>query len=282
MIECVVCGNKDNFNLKFDNLSECIKCNHIFYSKNMSFDEITKIYSDDYFFGDEYINYLDERKQIEKNTKLRINTISKYVKNLKNKNLYEIGCAYGFFLNASKNIFKSLNGIDVNTNAINFAFNKLKLKLDKGDFLNKNIQDNYYDIFCMFDVIEHLSRPDLFIEKIHNISKKNSYLIITTGDIKSINARIKGKKWRLIHPPSHIHYFSKKTITRLLEKNNFKVININHCGYYRSFNFIYNKIPFFYKYLSWISKNKKISKILNLDIYLNLFDIMFVIAKKND
>ena len=282
MTECVVCENNKNFERKFKILFECCDCGHIFADIDIDFEDVTEIYSDKYFFGNEYIDYISDKAPIEKNALVRNKIIKKYTKNFTNKNLYEIGCAYGFFLNKIKKNYDITKGIDVNENAIIYAKEYLNLNLEHGDFLSKKIKKDFYNIFCMFDVIEHLSKPNHFIKKINQISKKNTYLFITTGDIKSLNAKIKGKNWRLIHPPSHIHYFSRDSIKKLLEQNNFSIVDIKYLGNYRNIKFIINKIPFLKKNFIWL---KKIFKFFNLDkkdIYLNLFDIMFVVAKKNE
>ncbi len=65
-----------------------------------------------------------------------------------------------------------------------------------------------------------------YISKISNEIGSNGRLYITTGDIESWLSKIQKKKWRLIHPPSHLHYFSKKTITQLLEASDFIVEKI--------------------------------------------------------
>lgn len=283
MSDCVVCNNKINFKEKFEILKQCKVCDHIFADIKLDENEIKNIYSDKYFFGNEYINYIEDKKQIKKNSLIRLISIKKYLTNFAHKNIYEIGCAYGFFLDTVKKNFDKVSGIDVNQEAINYASKTLNLDVNCGNFLNveSNILEQY-NIFCMFDVIEHLQEPNKFIKRINDYSQKDSLLIITTGDIGSFNAKINGKNWRLIHPPSHIHYFSKKTITKLLNNNGFEVLSINHCGYYRNFSFILNKIKFLTKYFGFFIKILKFFKILNLDIYLNLFDIMFIVAKKQD
>ena len=282
MIECIVCENKKKFKSKFEILLECLDCGHIFADINIDFNETKKIYSDNYFFGEEYIDYINDRNAIEKNAKLRNIIIKKHTKKINPKNLYEIGCAYGFFLNKVRQDYNLINGIDVNSNAIRYANQYLKLKLDEGNFLKKNIIKNNYNIFCLFDVIEHLPHPNSFIKKISDISQNGSYLFITTGDIKSLNARIKGKNWRLIHPPTHIHYFSKLSIAALLNKYNFDVVDIKYIGNYRNLKFILNKIILFSKNSKLLNSLIKFLNLDKIDVYLNLFDIMFVIAKKNE
>ncbi len=281
MTNCKICGNRKDFIKKYKILKQCMKCSHIFADIELKYQDIKKIYSDKYFFGDEYINYIDDKKQIEKNALIRLKTIKKYIKNLSQKKIFEIGCAYGFFLNIVKNNFKKVSGIDVNEKGIQYIKNFFNLKVFCDDFLNLDKETiNDYDIFCMFDVIEHLNDPNKVIKKISNESKIGSYIVLTTGDISSFNAKINGANWRLIHPPSHLHYFNRRSITKLLEKNNFELVLFTHCGYYRNLNFILNKINFIRKYFNFIIHILMYFKILKHDIYLNLFDIMLVIAKK--
>ena len=280
MIQCVICKNSKNLKKKFTNLLECSQCGHIFANLNLDFSKVQDLYNDDYFFGNEYINYIKDKKQIQKNANLRVKLIKRFSHKFLKQNLFEIGCAYGFFLNFVKKKFNYVEGIDVNNEAIEYGKKNFNIDISCDDFETKNIEKNKFNIFCMWDVIEHLQNPDIYLKKINKISQKNSLLCITTGDIKSFNAKLNGKNWRLIHPPTHIHYFSKETIKKILENNNFEIINFEHCGYYRNLSFILNKINFLTKYFSWLIKILTFLKIDNLDIYLNIYDIMFIIPKE--
>ena len=83
-----------------------------------------------------------------------------------------------------------------------------------------------------------------------------------------------------MHPPTHLHYFSPKTIKLLLEKNGFEIVYNQHCGFYRSLeNMLYNILVLRLKWSrlhAWLGK----TGIFRLALYLNLFDIMYVIARK--
>ena len=57
--------------------------------------------------------------------------------------------------------------------------------------------------------------------------EKGGKTYITTGDISAALPRFQKEKWRMIHPPSHLHYFSKKTLTLLLERYDLKVVRID-------------------------------------------------------
>src|SRR5260370_17234881 len=93
----------------------------------------------------------------------------------------------------------------------------------------------------MWDPIEHLRAPHLYVEKIARLTEPGSLLAVTTADVESFNSRLRGKSWRMIHPPTHLHYFSAATLTRLFDRYDFEVIYNRYCGFYRSFgNVAYN------------------------------------------
>ena len=281
MNKCIVCKSNEN-NKIYANLSQCKICKHIYSNTKLDKIQIKHIYDDNYFFGNQYYNYLEDKNIIEKNANLRLKKILLNKKNLKELKLLEIGSAYGFFLNYVNSLFKKVKGFEINQKAANYAHKYFKLDVSNEYFLEHNFYDEKFDIFCLWDVIEHLQNPAEYLKKFNNISNNHSLIAITTGDIKSFNARFNKEKWRLIQPPEHLHYFSKDTITRLLNDNGFEIIHFEYCGYYRSFLFICNGFNFFKKYFSWFLDFYRFLKLPNISIYLNFFDIMYIIARKID
>lgn len=263
-------------------LAKCNNCGVVFFNGSISEDELSILYNKSgYFFGTEYMDYIKEKRALQKNFLDRI----KYLRKLhpgKGK-LFEIGCAYGFFLELVRNYWQ-VRGIDISEDACAYAKNNLGLDVICNDFLNHEMEDNY-DIFCMWDTIEHLKYPHLYVQKISKHIKPNGLLCITTGDIQSLVARFRKEKWRLIHPPTHLFYFSRQSLSFLLNSYGFKTVHYSKCGNYRNLDAMVNGIM-----LSMYNKKikaglffKKISRInfiKDIDIKLNLFDIMFVIAQK--
>ncbi len=272
-MSCIICKESKE-NKIFKELTQCSSCGLIYYKSKSKPSNLDNLYQENYFTGEEYLNYKSDKYIIQKNFHYRIKDILKYIRK---GNLFEIGCAYGYFLDLARKYF-SVQGVDVTIVPTFFAKNNLGLNVKTGNYLELIIKSRK-DIFCMWDTIEHLDKPDEFINKISNDINKGGYLFLTTGDIGSILAKIRGDKWRMIHPPTHLYYFSKKTITKLLENNGFEVVSISHPGIYRSLKQIIYSLFFL--------KNKKIPKIfekilnkLGLPIYINTFDIMMVVAKK--
>lgn len=275
---CIICGSK-YIKSKLKGLLECETCHFNTADLSISDEELKQLYSEEYFSGKEYGNYLSDKKNIQNNFQKRLDVILKYIPETKGKKLFEIGCAYGFFLELAKRYFYKAVGIDVSSDSIKYARQVLMVDAIDGDFLNYKLSEKY-DVFCMWDTIEHLKKPHLFIDKIAQHINKDGILAITTGDMDSINARFRGNKWRQIHPPTHLHYFSQKTLSALLQKHGFRVVYIAYPGLYRSVDDI--------AYIILALKNKKaklyefIKKtgLLNWSIYLNTFDLMYVVAQR--
>lgn len=279
MNNCIVC-NSTKAEPLYPGILKCQECSHVVADLLLSDQELFELYKKDYFFGDEYSDYVADKKIIQKNFNLRLNTLKTFLKPNHTK-LFEIGCAYGFFLDVAQSRFNQVQGIDITTDGIRYARDVLNLDVLQSDLLKHDFGDQMFDVVCMWDTIEHLRQPEQYIEKISKQMESGALLAITTGDIGSSNARIRKEKWRLIHPPTHIHYFSKKSMANMLNNYGFDVVYNRYCGFYRSVdNIAYNifvlrqKQPKLYQVL-------KSLKLTELDFYLNLYDIMYVIARKS-
>jgi 2-polyprenyl-3-methyl-5-hydroxy-6-metoxy-1,4-benzoquinol methylase len=248
----------------------------------MHFDErvLKGLYGKGYFFGEEYSDYLADRDAIQKNFNQRLKVLHSHIDDYRHKHLLEIGCAYGFFLDIARNSFETVRGIDITKEGITYASEYLKVDAICADFLQHDFGAQRFDVVCMWDTIEHLQNPHLYIEKIAELTEPGALITITTGDIESFNARIGKSRWRLIHPPTHLHYFSKKTLERTLQRYGFDVVYNRYCGFYRSIDMAAYRIFMLKKKWREAYRLVRESWLGRVYFYLNLFDIMYVIARK--
>ena len=279
--KCLVCEAQNYEPLYNNTLLKCSSCGFVTANMSISENDLQKIYTKNYFAGEEYLDYLNDKPIIQHNFKRRVDYILKKVNGATIKNALEIGCAYGFFAEVLLNRLPhtTYKGFDISDDATRYAREVLKIDANSTDYLTDKPQVTYTDAF-MWDVIEHLREPQLFISKIHSELQTGGHIYITTGDIASLMARFKKQNWRLIHPPSHLHYFSVDTITKLLQNTGFRVIDVSYPLLWRSVRQIF---------YSLFILNKPASKILHkihtiipesFRFPLNTFDIMFVVAEK--
>jgi len=248
----------------------------VFADAKLSAVELQKLYQRNYFFGNEYLNYLEDKPALQKNFNARIRTLLQYSPI---GNLFEIGCAYGFFLELAQRHWKA-EGCDISAPACEEA-RRQGYNVTCGDFLHLPLKEEQYDVVALWDTIEHLARPDLYVQKASTLLKPGGILCATTGDIGSGMARMRKHHWRLIHPPTHLYYFDRKSMERLMHKNGLEIIHFKHCGYSRSVQQIFYSLMVLNRETPLRRKLYELLKSLfGFSVYINLYDIMFVIARK--
>jgi 2-polyprenyl-3-methyl-5-hydroxy-6-metoxy-1,4-benzoquinol methylase len=283
MNSCPVCLDKETVKIYNETLISCQNCSHVWADLSLDEEQLRKIYAENYFKGEEYADYIADKLIIQSNFSKRLKTLRKLENPPTFKNTLEIGCAYGFFgdLIKTTNPNATYIGYDISKDAVDYANLNFGNYFSHQNYLTtKKPEKSYSDVF-LWDVIEHLPNPIEFIEKISSETKSGSRIYITTGDISAWLPRKQKEKWRMIHPPTHIHYFSKKSISKLLRQYGFEVEKVVYPPVSRSIRVI------FYSLFILNKKPTKLAKtIYNLipekaSIRINTRDIMFVIAKKN-
>ncbi len=277
--ECVVCSSSTSAPA-YGGLTRCATCRHVWAPLEVSDERLRQLYSRNYFLGEEYTNYLADRRAIERNFRLRFGTLRRFINPETHRRLFEVGCAYGLFLNLVRGHFEAVQGIDVSHEAVEYAQKEFALDVTAGDLLQHDFKGTVYDVVCMWDTIEHLKRPDLYLQTVAQHMDTGSVIAITTGDIDSVNARLQRERWRLIHPPTHLHYFSRSSMAHLLNRLGFDVVSSDYCGFYRNIGSMIDGLTRGVgrnsQWFNWLKEGP----LARSGIYLNLYDIMFVIAVK--
>ena len=105
-----------------------------------------------------------------------------------------------------------------------------------------------FDVIMFYHVIEHLKNPPEAIKLIKKVLKKNGILILGTPNVESVVAKIfKGNYRHFI--PAHTCLYGKKSISKLLEDNNFKIFKIERPFFKTNYNIFSN-------YLKLLNVNK--------------------------
>lgn len=234
---CIVCGNTHFAPLYDNSLLRCSSCGFITANCDLSDAELRALYARNYFHGEEYLDYLSDKRTLQVNFNRRLRDIPFRP----DDNVLEIGCAYGFFGELVAKQVDGLvqyTGIDIASEAVAHGRQHLGLNLMDADYGTTAFSEPFTHVF-LWDVVEHLKRPDLVLRKVASELTPGGRLYLTTGDIGALLPRIQGRNWRMIHPPTHLHYFSAATITRLLEAQGLVVDRISHPPVHRSWKQIW-------------------------------------------
>jgi SAM-dependent methyltransferase len=276
---CAACGSV-GLASHYAGLLRCRDCTHVQADLRVSDEELALLYSRKYFFGDEYSDYIADKRVLQRNFERRMRVLGKYLDGARHRRLLEVGCAYGWFLDLIRDRFQLVQGIDIAADGVRYA-RSLGLDAIEGDLLRHSFGSAVFDVICIWDSIEHLRDPDKYLARISELTSPGALLALTTGDIGSLNARLKGSKWRLIHPPSHLHYFTRKSMEVSLDRAGFEIVHFEHCGFSRSVELVSHSV--------FVLRHPRLQLLHGafmklglgrLMFYSNFYDIMYVIARR--
>jgi SAM-dependent methyltransferase len=78
----------------------------------------------------------------------------------------------------------------------------------------------------MFATIEHLPNPKEVVKELTRVLKRDGLFVIMTGDVRSVKAKIKGKKWHMYSPPGHLYFFCAQSLDFLMGSLGFRKVKI--------------------------------------------------------
>tara|TARA_B110000908_G_C10209131_1_gene429284 strand:- start:712 stop:1386 length:675 start_codon:yes stop_codon:yes gene_type:complete len=165
---------------------------------------------------------------------LRLNQI---LEACKDKSVLHLGCTNSpYTLNSIKEgtilhskielVAKELYGIDLDPEGVQIMLKAGFKNIAVANLEEKNnpFKEKDYDVIVAGEIIEHLSNPGQFLDNIKPLlSKPNAKLIITTVNafyaLRIFTGLFSGNE--SVHP-DHVSYYSKRTLTRLLDMHGYK------------------------------------------------------------
>lgn len=115
-------------------------------------------------------------------------------------------------------------------------------------------KSNSFDLVTSISMVEHLTKTEAhrFIEEAKRALKPEGYIFLITPNFNSPLRFVQGRRWFGYSDPTHITFFTPKTMFHLLRTNGFSDVtfripsakNINFDWYLPSF---FRKFPMFFK-----------------------------------
>lgn len=243
--DCVCCGAR-SWRTLYEGIIRCQRCGYQRMLEELTLADLQDIYTEKYYTGEKYHDYPAEKDMIQANFRERLKAMARYVgRDAAAMRLFEIGSAYGFFLEVARPLFASVQGYDIAVEATAHARDALGLDVGTGDVLVAPLETGAYDVVCMWDTIEHLSTPEAYVQRAWELLAPGGLLFITTGDVDSMVARLQKRKWRLYDPPQHVHYFSPQSLGCMLFQMGYRVLGVETCAFIHSVEQIVHGLGFY-------------------------------------
>jgi SAM-dependent methyltransferase len=279
---CICCGTAA-WEPHFRVLKRCGTCGFIRADMSVTQEEAERLYQEGYFTGAEYGDYLADARSHRRNFAERLRLVRK-IAGAAPGPVLEIGCAYGFFLEQCRDAGIEATGVDVCVEPVRHARMTSGLDARVGDFLAMPLPAGRFRSVCMWDTIEHLEHPEAFVARAREVVADGGLLFVTTGDIGAAFAQWRGPKWRMIHPPTHLQYFSSASLARLLERHGFRVEYSRSTPMYRNVGETLGRLATLGRgavgHVASLARRLVPGPLQRRGFWLDLGDIMYVAARK--
>lgn len=254
--------SKDSLNFGDFKIVKCMHCGLIYLSPKPDTGLLLELYA-----KTQDNLYLSEEEERRRSARFLLNKISRY----KGKGrLLDLGCSAGILLDEARKLGWEVYGVELSSWAIQHAKEKFNIEIFRGELKEARFPDGYFDIVVMADSIEHLSDPAGCLSEAKRILKPDGIICISTPDIGSILSRIIGKSWWGIKQ-SHLVYFNKRSISKILNDTGFKVLSFSSHTRFFSLSYLLSKITGSLKELPFIGR---------IILRINLGDQLEVYARK--
>lgn len=242
-IDCPVCQkNKELNKIIFRNSTRtyrrCSNCSMMYLSWSL---EEEKNYQKSYFFEDykkQYgKTYQEDFESIKKQSEKRVNVINTLIKkNSLQKNVLDIGCAYGPFLKAASEKSFIPFGTDVSEDAINYVKNQLNFPSSVAAFPEIDTEKEFglpkFDVVTMWYVIEHFKNLSTVLQKVNHIVKQNGIFAFSTPSGLGVSYKSNKDDFFAKSPSDHFTIWEFSKANKILKTFGFKIEKIVSTGHH--------------------------------------------------
>jgi SAM-dependent methyltransferase len=139
--------------------------------------------------------------------------------------LLDVGCWVGFLLAEAHNRGWHALGIEPSEFGSTYAREQLGLEVLTSDLFSAQLPVAGFEAVAMGDVIEHLTDPGAALTRTLELLAPSGVLWLALPDAGSRVARTMRRRWWSIIP-THVQYFTRGSVTALLERQGFEVLEI--------------------------------------------------------
>jgi len=244
-IPCPACGSDhktSGFKKKGFEYHECAVCNTLYVNPRPDQDAFSRFYRDSpsvRFWATHFYKETEQARNeliIKPKAKLVSQIIRKYTSADHPKPVVlDIGAGYGGFCVALKTTLKKpyvIIGIEPASSLQAVCREKNIEVIPK--FLEE-VQPSDFEgrmiiAATSFELLEHLHNPGTFIGHCHDLLGKGGILILTTLNWKGFDLQMLGERSRSLNPPHHINLFTPRSLSLLMEKKGFEILEMTTPG----------------------------------------------------
>lgn len=218
-ISCPICGSgvfKQLFTKNHEPFVKCTGCTLVLINPRPVLQQSLMTY--DHIYSEHYAN------KAEKKLRRCRRRVKRAMRLASSGRWLDVGCSVGFVVKAAAEAGFEGHGVDVEQWGVDYARTRLGLPNIRRGFLEEqNYPDGFFSVISLYDVIEHVPDLNILVSELKRILAPGGIIDIVTPDIDHWRVPRDLSSWNEIKPSEHLYYFSKKTLSLLLEKHGLRI-----------------------------------------------------------
>lgn len=141
--------------------------------------------------------------------------------------LLDIGCGYGWFLDAARRSGWRVAGIELSPESVDFATRRLSLDVALGAIETMPPPEQQFDAITLWHSLEHMRDPRKTLAWIGAALRPNGAVLIAVPNVASRGLRRRGPSWIWLQQPFvHLWHFSDRALGLLLAQAGLRALDV--------------------------------------------------------
>ncbi len=157
--------------------------------------------------------------------------------------LLDVGAGTGIFMHLARERGWQPDGVDICPLTADKAAEEFGVRITIGPFEHQHFDGRRFDAAAMLDVLEHVIDPLATLRKVHSLLRPGAALAIAVPNQRCLLTLLVGAYAHLggpaatdllgrLYVPPHLHYFTPKTLRRMVEAVGFRIVGIQQGSVY--------------------------------------------------